>query len=186
MPKPRNENTSASAHERRASSGTRVLYLVRHAIAAERGPGWPDDALRPLTERGITRFSKTVDGFAALGSKLDEVWTSPLVRARQTADLLSAGFSDRPPVKELTVLAPGQRPARIVEALARATRRRRIAVVGHEPGLGELASFLLGTSRAIPFKKGGISRIEVEIVAGRWSGTLAWFAPPRLLRRLAE
>jgi phosphohistidine phosphatase len=163
-----------------------VLYLVRHAIAAERGPEWPDDDLRPLTERGIARFTKAVDGFAQLGSKVGEVWTSPLVRARQTADLLAAGLSYRPQVRQLAVLTPGHPPARIMDELVRATRERRIAIVGHEPGLGEFAAFLVGTPRAIPFKKGGICRIDVEGSGGRWSGTLAWFASPRLLRRLAE
>ncbi|NOT25340.1 MAG: phosphohistidine phosphatase [Acidobacteria bacterium] len=159
---------------------------MRHAIAAEQGPEWPDDDLRPLTERGIARFRKAVDGFATLGLKVDEVWTSPLVRARQTAELLAAGLSDRPPVKQLTVLAPGHPPVRIVDELARATPRRRLAVVGHEPDLGELAAFLMGTRRAIPFKKGSICRIDVESSGGGWSGTLSWFASPRLLRHLTE
>ena len=171
---------------RSGSSDARVVYLVRHAIAAERSPEWPDDDLRPLTERGIARFRKAVDGFVTLGLKVDEVWTSPLVRARQTADLLAAGIPGQPPVKILTALAPGHSPARVVDELARVTRRRRVALVGHEPGLGELAAFFLGATRAMPFKKGGICRIDVEIGGGRWSGVLAWFAPPRLLRRLAR
>jgi phosphohistidine phosphatase len=134
----------------------------------------------------MARFSKAVNGVVTLGVKVDEVWTSPLVRARQTAELLAAGVSAQPPVKVLTALAPGHTPARVVDELARVTRRRSVAVVGHEPGLGELAAFLVGARRAMPFKKGGICRIDVEIVGGRWTGTLVWFAPPRLLRRLAR
>ena len=164
----------------------RVLYIVRHAIAAERGPDWPNDDLRPLTERGVARFRKAVDGFATLGLKVDEVWTSPLTRARQTADLFAAGLSGELSVKELSVLAPGHTPTRVVDELARVTRGRRLAVVGHEPGLGELAACLVGARRAIPFKKGGICRIDVEGTGGRWSGTLVWFATPRFLRGLAE
>jgi phosphohistidine phosphatase len=185
MPKPRIGSSSASAPSRSGPAEARVVYLVRHAIAAERGPEWPDDDLRPLTERGIGRFRRAVDGFTTLGSKVDEVWTSPLVRARQTADLLAAGLPGQPPVKVLTALAPGHSPARVVDELTRVTRRRRVALVGHEPGLGELAAFFLGTGRAIPFKKGGICRIDVDTAGGRGSGVLAWFAPPRLLRRLA-
>ncbi|HET9361040.1 MAG TPA: phosphoglycerate mutase family protein, partial [Vicinamibacterales bacterium] len=68
------------------------LYLVRHAIAAERGEAWPDDDTRPLTERGIARFKEGVAGLGRLDAVIDEILTSPLVRARQTADLLSAGL----------------------------------------------------------------------------------------------
>ncbi len=163
-----------------------MLYIVRHAIAAERGPDWPDDAKRPLTERGIAKFRNVVESCASLGLEVDEVWTSPLVRARQTADLLAAGLMEQPPVKLLPVLAPGHGPAAVMEGLAKATRRRRVAVVGHEPDLGELAAFLLGARRAMPFKKGGMCRIDLEISSGRWSGGLVWFAPPRMLRKLSE
>ena len=60
------------------------LYIVRHAIAAERGSEWPDDTKRPLTERGINRFKEVVKGLRRLDITVDEVFTSPLVRARQT------------------------------------------------------------------------------------------------------
>src|SRR4029079_1951160 len=56
------------------------LYLVRHAIAAERGSEWPDDTKRPLTERGINRFKEVVKGLRRLDITVDEVFTSPLVR----------------------------------------------------------------------------------------------------------
>jgi len=83
------------------------LYLVRHAIAAERGDEWPDDSKRPLTETGINRFKEAVEGLAWLDVDIDEIFTSPLVRARQTADLLAAALHPRPTVKVLDALAPG-------------------------------------------------------------------------------
>ena len=88
------------------------LYLVRHAIAAERGDEWPDDTKRPLTERGISRFKEAVGGLKRLDVAIDEIFTSPLVRARQTADLLAAGVDGKPTVKMLDALAPGHTPAR--------------------------------------------------------------------------
>jgi phosphohistidine phosphatase len=72
------------------------LYLVRHAIAADRGSEWPDDNKRPLTERGINRFKEAVKGLRHLDVQIDEIFTSPLVRARQTADLLAAGIEASP------------------------------------------------------------------------------------------
>ncbi len=87
-----------------------ALYLVRHAIAAERGEDWPDDDKRPLTERGIARFKEAVSGLEALDAEIDEVFTSPLVRAKQTADLLAAGAQGKPSVKILDALSPGAQP----------------------------------------------------------------------------
>lgn len=165
--------------------GPRELYLVRHAIAAERGPEWPDDDLRPLTDRGRARFEKAVAGIASLDVHIDEVLTSPLVRSRQTAQVLASGMPDHPPVTVLDALAPGHAPALVLEQLVTPARRRRLALVGHEPGLGELAAFLIGSRRPIPFKKGGACRIDLERLAPYTTGDLSWLLTPRILRHLA-
>ncbi|OFW13127.1 MAG: phosphohistidine phosphatase SixA [Acidobacteria bacterium RIFCSPLOWO2_12_FULL_67_14] len=162
------------------------LYLVRHAIAAVRGEEWPDDDKRPLTARGVARFKEEVEGLRKLDVTVDEVFTSPLVRAKQTAELLAAGLPGKPSVKVLDALAPGHAPASVLAQLARAARRRRMALVGHEPGLGELAAHLIGAGRALPFKKGGICRIDVESLTSRRPGALTWFIPPKLLRGLGK
>ena len=81
---------------------------------------------------------------------VDEIFTSPLVRAKQTADMLAAGLPGKPAVKVLDALSPGHAPASVLAQLARTARRRRIALVGHEPGLGELAAHLIGAGRALP------------------------------------
>lgn len=162
------------------------LYLVRHAIAAERGEEWPDDSKRPLTERGISRFKEGVAGLRALDAVVDEIFTSPLVRARQTADLLASGLEGKPSVKVLDALAPGNTASGVMTQLARAAKRRRIALVGHEPDLGELAAHLIGAKRALPFKKGGVCRIDVESLTSKRAGALAWFVTPKVLRQLGS
>ena len=163
-----------------------ALYLVRHAIAAERGEDWPDDDKRPLTERGIARFKESVKGLEVLDVELDEIFTSPLVRAKQTADLLAAGIKGKPSVKILEALSPGLAPTTVLAQLNKAAKRRRIALVGHEPGLGELAAHLIGAGRALPFKKGGVCRIDVESLTSRRAGALAWFVTPKVLRELGD
>lgn len=160
------------------------LYLIRHAIAAERGPEWPDDGRRPLTERGISRFKEIVKGLSRLDVEVDEVFTSPLLRAKQTADLLAAGLESKPPVKVLDALAPGHTSTSVMSSLAKVAKRRRVALVGHEPELGELAAHLIGAGRALPFKKGGVCRIDVGSLTARRAGALTWFLPPGVLRRL--
>src|SRR5678810_1432158 len=131
------------------------LYLVRHAIAAERGDEWPDDTKRPLTEEGINKFKEAVEGLESLDVEIDEIFTSPFVRAKQTANLLAHGLGNKIAVKTLDALAPGHTPRQVMNELSRAAKRHRIALVGHEPGLGELAAQVIGSPRALPFKKGG-------------------------------
>lgn len=162
------------------------LYIVRHAIAAERGPAWPDDTKRPLTERGIERFKEAVDGLVWLDVQLDVIFTSPLVRARQTAEYLGAGLPAKPPVRIADTLAPGHPPAQVMAQVAREARSKtRVAVVGHEPDLGELAAWVLGTKRPIPFRKGGAARIDMDGLSGR-GGSLAWLLTPKILRKLGR
>ena len=162
------------------------LYIVRHAIAAERGSEWPDDTKRPLTERGINRFKEVVKGLRRLDITVDEVFTSPLVRARQTAEILASGLEGKAPVKVLDALAPGHTAASVMTQLARVAKRRRVALVGHEPELGELAAYLIGAGRALAFKKGGICRIDLGSLTSKRAASLVWFLPPNVARQVKK
>jgi phosphohistidine phosphatase len=121
-----------------------------------------------------------------MDAAVDEIFTSPLVRAKQTADILAAGLPGKPSVKILDALSPGHTPGSVMAQLATVARRRRIALVGHEPGLGELAAHLVGAGRALPFKKGGACCIDVEGLSSRRAGALNWFVTPKVLRRLGR
>jgi len=161
------------------------LYLVRHAIAADRGSDWPDDTKRPLTSKGISRMRDVVEGLNDLEPRIELVLASPLVRAKQTADVLVAGLKPTPAVEICAELAPGTTPAKLAEALGALGARRSIALVGHEPGLGELAAWLVGAKTPFEFKKGGICRIDVPALPPTGSGQLRWLATPKMLRSLA-
>jgi phosphohistidine phosphatase len=123
-----------------------------------------------------------------LNVAVDEIFTSPLVRARQTANLLAAGLKDKPPikVKVIETLSPGHAPASVLHELARTAKQNRIALVGHEPGLGELAAHLIGSPRAIPFRKGGVCRVDLPSYTSRRPGELQWLLTPKMLRELGE
>jgi phosphohistidine phosphatase len=161
------------------------LYLVRHAIAAERGPNYPDDRERPLTSEGIARFKRVVEGLKEFDVKLELVLTSPLVRAAHTAELLVAGIGGKPRVEVLEALAPSGRMTQVLDAIAKFSKRfHHIALVGHEPDLGELAVRLLRARGTIEFKKGAVCSIELDGAMPTGPGTLKWLLPPRALRKL--
>jgi phosphohistidine phosphatase len=160
------------------------LYLIRHGIAEARGDAWPDDVKRPLTERGATRLRKAARALARIGVSIDVVLTSPLVRTRQTAEIVAAAFDPRPAVVNVEALVPGGTQASISTELEKHVRRRHIAIVGHEPGIGELAGRLAGMRHALEFKKGAVCRIDVDTLPPRGAGTLRWFLTPKVLRSL--
>lgn len=159
------------------------LYVIRHARAEARGDRWPDDDERPLSDEGRARFHEAVLGLKRLGVTFDGVVSSPLVRTSQTA-LLLAPLARHPTVVTLDALRPGRRPAAVLRGLAALEIGGRIAVVGHEPGLGALVAHLLGASRPIPFKKGGVACLELPRLSPATTGTLRWFMPPSVLRRV--
>jgi phosphohistidine phosphatase len=165
---------------------TIALYLIRHGLAAEPGDEYPDDAKRPLTSEGLSRLRREAKGLQALGVSFDQVLTSPLVRARQTAEVFAQAQDEKVPFAQLDALAPGGTPAQVLHALAEYARRRSIALVGHEPNMGELAAKLLGTRTPLPFKKGAVCCIEFDALPPAKPGALAWFATPKMLRKLGQ
>ena len=163
------------------------LYLIRHGLAAERGENYPDDTKRPLTSKGIERLRQEAKALAALDVTFDVILTSPLVRARQTADVLAGGFRQPPSIVTTPVLAPGASHNAIVDELAKQShRRKRIALVGHEPGIGELAARLLGLRKPLEFKKGAIARIDATALPPTGPAQLRWFLTPRILRKIGK
>jgi phosphohistidine phosphatase len=163
------------------------LYLIRHGLAAERGASYPDDTKRPLTSRGIERMKREARALNALDVSFDVILASPLVRTRQTAEALASTLRNPPPIVNAASLAPGGTHNAIVEELAKqAHRRKKIALVGHEPGIGELAARLLGLRKPLEFKKGGMGRIDVTALPPTGPGQLRWFLTPRILRRLGR
>jgi phosphohistidine phosphatase len=162
------------------------LLIVRHAIAFERDAArWPEDAARPLTAAGRRRFERTAQGLARAFPEVDLLFTSPLKRARQTAQIL-AKVIGWPKACERAELAPH---TPVVETLAslRQPRASRLALVGHEPHLSELIALCLASpprSLRIEMKKGAVAVIGFEGPLRAGAGTLQALLPPRILRRI--
>jgi phosphohistidine phosphatase len=157
------------------------LYLVRHGIAAEHVEGQSDD-LRPLTADGVARLGAAAAGLLALKVRWDLIMSSPLLRARQTADVLARCMKTEAPVIVCAALAPSGSFADVVASLANEKAHSAIALVGHEPGMGALAARLLGTAAPLVFKKGAVCRLDFSVSSAGGVGTLRWFATSKMLR----
>src|SRR4051812_48052915 len=160
------------------------LYLIRHGIAEERGDAYPDDAKRPLTEEGIDRLRKEARGLARLGATIDVMLTSPLVRTRQTAEIVASAFNPKPAIVNTESLAPGGTFQAVVADLEKHAKKSRIGLVGHEPSIGELAARLIGSRHPIEFKKGAVCRIDFETLPPAGPGALRYLLTPKILRSI--
>lgn len=148
------------------------LYVVRHAIAED----GPEDDARALTEKGTRRFSKMVELLERLEVRFDRLVHSPKRRAVETAELLSRLVDGELEVSALLTEAPNTR-------LLSLLRGGRVAVVGHEPHLSALVSWLLTGDRAgasIELKKGAVAWLEGEATPGGMR--LGALLPPRVGR----
>jgi phosphohistidine phosphatase len=163
------------------------LLLVRHGVAHERDPHrWPDDRLRPLTPGGARRFRTAAAGLARLVPRVDAVWSSRLTRAWQTAEILhnAAGF---PVPLEWPSLEEGLVPSRVLREVAAHASLQRLVVVGHAPGLDDLAAFAAGGSHGsqlFTLRKGGAACLRFAALPRPGTAALLWLATPKLLRRL--
>ena len=162
------------------------LYLIRHAQAEDRGDQWPDDTKRPLTDGGRRRMRKAAKGLVRLSARFDVVLTSPLARAQQTAEVVAAAFETPPPVVAAASLAPDGTFTDFLADLQQHARYTRIALVGHEPSLGEFASRLTKARHRLEFKKGGVCRIDIESIPPSGRGVLRWFVTPAMLRLVKD
>lgn len=160
------------------------LYLVRHAVAFSRDASqWPDDDERPLTPEGKEEFCEVSRGLGRVVPRVDVMLCSPLVRAWQTAEILSA-IAEWPDPKAFPELAPEVAPQDLSRALNVYAQTEAVAIVGHRPGLHMLASYLLtGETEGmeIRIKKGGALRITFDGAPQAGEGSLRWLLTPKAL-----
>ena len=172
------------------------LVIVRHAPAEDRerfARRGLDDAERPLTDKGRRKMAKAARGLARLVARPTVLATSPYVRAVQTADILRRAYGGLP-LTRLSSLVPGARREDVLAWVGQCDTRtdrgekRVVMLVGHEPGLGELAAWLVtGEARGIfPLRKGGACAIRFGDTLAPGSGELQWLLAPAQLRKLAR
>jgi len=148
-----------------SAEGKWELVLLRHGIAEERRPDQAD-AGRALTDRGRQRSRAVLLKASSLGLTADRLFSSPLIRARQTAEIaVDVGLAAALELAES--LAPGADPLPLVEAWLATGRDgepapRRLLLVGHEPDLGLLAARLIGAAPgSVPLRKAGLALLAL-------------------------
>lgn len=157
------------------------LYLLRHGVAGQRGdPRYPNDGDRPLTKKGRKKLRAQLAGLEAFNVRPNVVVTSPLARARQTAEVVVEGLGIASRLVVDNRLAPGASTAGVIEILANYPDHAQVMLVGHEPDFSQIASELSGGSGDIWLRKGGLIRVDLDAISGQ-HGVLRWLLEPKHL-----
>jgi len=162
------------------------LYILRHAIAVDRGtPGYDDDSQRPLTSEGRKKMRCIAKGMKALELKFDLILSSPYVRAKETAEIAAQVLQAQRKLKFSDDLAVDGDPRVLIKSLERSPKR--VLLVGHEPYLSDLASLLISgaNSANLKLKKGGLCKLTADRLTFGLCAELEWLLTPRQLVRLA-
>ena len=158
------------------------IYILRHAIAEDSAKG--GDEKRALTEEGSKKMRDAAAGFARLDPAIDLIYSSPLVRAIETAEIVARAIQYPRKVEILEELSPGHTPESVAQKLKSVKKAQGIILSGHEPNCGQLASFFIGNG-AVEFKKGALCMIETES-CNPGSGTLIWHLSPQAMRLMKK
>jgi phosphohistidine phosphatase len=160
------------------------IYVLRHGIAVERGArGYEKDSARPLTKEGEDKMRQIANAMLAMGLQFDLILSSPLVRAKQTAQIVAQELGERVTLTEF--LAPG---ANALELIAEINdeKPQRVLLVGHEPDLSSLISVLFtgDSSASIELKKGSLCKLTSDKLTFGQCAMLNWLLTPKHLRSM--
>ncbi|MBA3856447.1 MAG: phosphohistidine phosphatase SixA [Cyanobacteria bacterium PR.3.49] len=174
------ENTGGSSQVEYA---VMKIYLMRHATAVERlGGAILNDSQRPLTDDGRAETRMMANALKRLNAKPTMVVSSPLTRARQTAEIILEVLGADCELKIADGLAPGGSSSEVFKNLKKLPPFEDLFLVGHEPDIGRLAADLMlgGPEVIIPFKKAAVIRVDIQDLPPSWPGTLKWFLSPKV------
>jgi len=160
------------------------VYVIRHAAAGQAGD-YPNDEERPLTRKGIDCMKVVAKGLAKIGVAPKKIYTSPLVRAKQTAEIVRKAVGKSADFEERDELKPGHAPAEVIAFLTD-EGIEEAAIVGHEPQLGELVSLMVVESDepVLDMKKASVACIDFEGPAEPGQGVVAWHLTPAVVSAL--
>jgi len=164
------------------------IYLLRHAIAMERSEHRGPDEERPLTAEGRRKLKRVVRAMRRTRLKFDAVFSSPLARALQTAEVVVDMLRLKNRLQVVALLKPATPTEKQIAWLENLRPQlQRVLLVGHEPNFSELTSRLLtgNEQMAINFKKAGLCKVTAERVAPG-SATLHWLLTPKQMELISS
>lgn len=154
------------------------LYFLRHGLA-DRSAWDGEDYHRPLTSKGVKKMRREASTIKRLGLNLSALRTSPLKRARQTAELVAEALMMQEDLIVDDRLTPGFGRAALQNIARDHSPDDHVMLVGHEPDFSLTVEALIGGG-TITFKKGGLARVDIPH-PGRLEGELVWLIPPKVL-----
>jgi phosphohistidine phosphatase len=166
------------------------VYLIRHAAAQPLGQKNDfTDEKRTLTAEGRERMREAAKGLRKIDVEFDLILTSPLVRAVETAEIIAAALGyDKKLIEQITALAPGGSHEKLISNIKSHSGAESIALVGHQPDLGQFASRITGCGSefGVDLKKGSVCCINVAETVPALRGGLVWMMTTKQLRMLAK
>jgi len=156
------------------------VYFLRHGIAQPSDVVKLADEERALTELGVQRTRQLASLLSNLGVEPSHLLTSPLTRARQTADIIGQALEVAVHVRD--ELGPGFNLAALDALLTDLPDDAEVMVVGHEPDFSGTISALIGGGSVV-MKKGGLARIDI-VSRHPLRGSLVWLIAPKVYERL--
>ena len=158
------------------------LYILRHGIAVEHGaPGYENDDERPLTSKGESKVRMIAKAMKALEISFDIILSSPLVRARETAEIVAEALKAKKRLELTDTLAPQETSKPLIDHLNEQGEVDDVLLVGHEPFLSRLISLLIsGNSHgSVLLKKGGFCKLSAAELKHGQCATLEWLLTPK-------
>ncbi len=156
------------------------IYLLRHGIAEDAKPGGRD-ADRALTSEGKKKLREVLRHAKQAGVSPALVLTSPLRRALETAQVAAAVFQYKDEPLRTETLQPASDPEDAWSEIRVHKDAKELLLVSHEPLVGMLSAYLLGSPALhIDFKKGALLRIDVAHFRAAPHGVLKWMLTPKL------
>jgi phosphohistidine phosphatase len=165
---------------------TRIdLFVLRHGEAGNRMSVLAEDSERPLTREGRIEMQKIAKSLKAVGLRTNQIYTSPLKRARETAEITARILKD-PKLEEWDELKPDGSKAALYRKLARFEQNSRLILVGHEPYLSSMIGEIIGTTGArLVLKKGGLGKVRITSFTPQISGELRWLLTPKMITKMS-
>ena len=161
------------------------LFILRHGEAGKHSVA-RNDFRRSLTITGKQEIEEIAKAFVKLGLEFDFVFTSPLIRCKQTAEIILKYVKSKNNVEELNELRPEGNKLELYNKLSKLKQDSITLLVGHEPYLSELIGDAIGGVSRIDLKKGGLARVQTISFQPKIQGNLRWLLTPKHMKKISK